>query len=154
MLERERTYATIRRMKSNIPRPVHESYLKHRREVKWKIIAPVVAATVLCVACSLLVYVATFDYGGDVARWAEISTIWLSIPTIIFLVVLFALVAGAAFLLTRLLMLLPTYTFKAQEISYRIKGLVRRGADAAARPVIFIGSLGAGINRIFGKRKI
>ena len=151
-MELEWTYAKIKTMKANIPQPVHESYLKHRREVRWKILAPVIAATVLCFACSALVYVATFGYGGDVARWAEISTIWLSIPTIIFLVILFALVAGSAFLLTRLLMILPTYTFRTQEFFYRMKGLVRRGADSAVRPVIFIGGLGASINRIFGKR--
>jgi hypothetical protein len=139
-------------MKANIPKPVHESYLKHRREVRWKIIAPVVASVVVCVACTALVYVATFSYGGDVARWAQISTIWLSIPTIIIMLVLFVVLAGIVFLLTRLLSLLPRYTGMAQDFSHRVKGIVRRGSDSAARPIIFIDSLGASINRIFGRK--
>ena len=139
-------------MKANIPQPVHESYLKHRKEVRWKIIAPVAISTVLCVACSGLVLVATFDYNGDVARWAEISTIYLAIPTIIFMVIFFALVSGMVYLLTRLLAILPRYTYQAQELFYRIKTIARRVGDSAARPVIFLDSIGAGISRIFGKR--
>jgi hypothetical protein len=139
-------------MKANIPQPVHESYLKHRRELRWKILAPVIAASVLCVLCSSMVYVATFSYGGDVTLWAEISEIYLAIPTIIFLVIFFALVGGLVFLMARLLSLLPRYTFMAQDFSYKMKAYVRRGADAAAKPVIFLDSLGASINRIFGKR--
>lgn len=139
-------------MKANIPQPVHETYLKHRKEVRWKIIAPVVASTLVCVACSALVYAATFGYGGDVARWAEISTIYLAIPAIIFLVVFFALIAGLIYLMMRLLAVLPIYTYKAQGLFYRIKAAVRRGADAVAKPVITLDSIGAGINRMFGRR--
>lgn len=139
-------------MKANLTQPVHESYLKHRKDVRWKIIAPVVVAAVLCVACSALISVVTFSYGGDVARWAEISTIWLSIPTIIFLVILFALVGGMVYLMSKLLGILPRYTFMAQDFSYKVKGFVRRGADYAAKPFIFLDSLGASIDRIFGKR--
>jgi hypothetical protein len=139
-------------MKANIPQPVHESYLKHRRDLRWKILAPVIAASVLCVLCSAMVYVATFGYGGDVTLWAEISEIYLAIPTIIFLVILFAVVGGLVFLMARLLSILPRYTFLAQDYSHKIKIYIRRGADYAARPVIFLDSLGASINRIFGRR--
>jgi hypothetical protein len=140
-------------MNANIPpKPVHESYLKHRREYRWKILAPVIAASVLCVLCSGLAYVATFGYGGDVTLWAQIAEIWLAIPTIIFLIVIFAMVGGTVYLMARLLSVLPRYTFMAQDLSYKMKAYVRRGADAVARPVIFLDSLGASINRIFGKR--
>jgi uncharacterized membrane protein YhdT len=138
-------------MKADIPKPVHETYLTHRKEVRWKIIAPVAVAVLLCVACSVLINVATFSYGGDVARWAEISTIYLAIPTIIFLVIIFALVGGMVYLLTRLLAILPNYTYRAQGLFYRIKTAVRHAADAVAKPVITIDSIGASINRIFSK---
>jgi hypothetical protein len=152
-LEREKTYATIQAMNANIPpKPVHETYLKHRREYRWKILAPVIAASVLCVLCSALVYVATFGYGGDVTLWAEISEIYLSIPAIIFLVIAFAFVGGLVFLMMRLLSILPRYTFMAQDLAQKMKVYARRGADYVANPVIFIDSLGASINRIFGKR--
>jgi hypothetical protein len=140
-------------MNANIPpQPDHESYLKHRSEYRWKILAPVIAASVLCVLCSALVYAATFGYGGDVTLWAEISEIYLAIPAIIFLVIAFAFVGGMVFLMTKLLSVLPRYTFMAQDFSHRITAYVRRGADYAAKPVIFLDSIGASIDRIFGKR--
>lgn len=139
-------------MKANLPQPVHESYLRHRKEVRWKIIAPVAASAVLCLLCSGLVYVATFGYGGNVALWAQISEIWLAIPTIIILVFIFAVVGGLVFLLSRLLAVLPSYTFQVQELSYRMKIYARRGADYAVKPVLFLNSIGASLDRIFGKR--
>jgi hypothetical protein len=140
-------------MNANIPpQPSHETYLKHRRELRWKILAPVIAASVLCVLCSALAYVATFGYGGDVTLWAEISEIYLAIPAVIFLVIAFAAVGGLVFLMARLLSILPRYTFMAQGLSYKMKDYARRGADYVAKPVIFLDSIGASINRIFGKR--
>jgi hypothetical protein len=139
-------------MKENLPQPEHETYLKHRKEVRWKILAPVIASAVVCVLCSALVYAATFNYGGDVTLWAQISEIYLAIPAIIFLVVAFAMVAGIAYLLTRLLSILPRYTYQAQGLFWKIRDGVRRGADAVAKPVINIDAIGASINRIFGKR--
>ena len=113
---------------------------------------PVIAAAVLCVLCSALVYVATFGYDGDVTLWAEISEIYLAIPAIIFLVIAFAFVGGMVFLMTKLLSVLPRYTLMAQDLSQKMKAYVRRGADYAAKPVIFLDSIGASIDRIFGKR--
>lgn len=139
-------------MKETFPRPEHATYLKHRKEVRWKILAPVIASAVVCVLCSALVYAATFNYGGDVTLWAQISEIYLAIPTIILLVVVFAMVGGIAYLLTRLLGILPRYTYQAQGLFWKIRDGVRRGADAVAKPVITIDSIGASINRIFGKR--
>ena len=94
-------------MKANIPnRPVRQTYVKHGRGLRWRSYAPVVVSLILCFACSGLVYVATFGYGGDVTLWAEISEIWLAIPTIIIMVVIFAIIGGLIFLLTKLLKIL------------------------------------------------
>jgi hypothetical protein len=54
--------------------------------------------------------------------------------------------------LTRLLAILPRYTYQAQGLFHKMKIAVRRGADAVAKPVITIDAIGASINRIFGKR--
>lgn len=151
-MEGQKTYATINGMKANIPQPVHDSYLKHRRDRTWKIILPVMASAVLCLGLVVLVNIATFSWNGDVARWAAISTIWIAVPIMLGMLVFLALVAGMIYLLARLLTILPTYTGKAQDFFYMIESRARRLADAAAKPFIFIDSLGAGINRFLGRR--
>jgi hypothetical protein len=139
-------------MKATIPHPVHESYLKHRKDRVWKIIVPVIVSAVLCIGMIVLVNIATFQWGGDVARWAAISTMWIAIPTMLGMLVFLAIILGLVYLMARLLGVLPTYTGKAQDIFYKIEGYARRFADAAAKPIIVIDSIGAGIHRIFGKR--
>jgi predicted PurR-regulated permease PerM len=139
-------------MKANIPHPVHESYQKHRRDLRWKIILPVALSAVLCLALTVLVNIATFRDNGDVARWAAVSTIWLAIPALLVLLVSLVIYVGLVYLMAKILNILPTYTGKTQDIFYKIEGQARRFADAVAKPFIFINSVGASINRILGRR--
>ena len=138
-------------MKANIPQPVHASYQQHRRDLRWKIILPVALSALLCIALTVLVYLATFQWGGDVERWAAISTIWLTIPAIFILLISLVIHAGLIYLLAKLLNILPVYSGKAQDISYKIEAQARRFADAVAKPFIFINSIGASINRILDR---
>ena len=139
-------------MKAKLPQPVHESYVKHRRDRTWKIIFPVILSSVLCIGLIVLINLATFRGGGDVARWAAISTMWIAIPTIIGMLIVLALLAGMIYLLAKLLKLLPPYTAKVQDFFYKIESYAKRGADAAAKPVISINAVAASINRLFGGR--
>jgi len=139
-------------MKAQLPKHVHESYLKHRRDLAWKIIFPVILSTVLCIALIVVINLATFRDGGDVARWAAISTLWIVVPTMLGMLIFLALLVGIIYLLARLLNIAPNYTAIAQDFFYRIKSYAKRAADAVAKPVIAIDSIGAGISRIFGKR--
>lgn len=137
-------------MKAKLPQPVHESYLKHRRDFTWKILFPVILSSVLCIGLIVLINIATFRGGGDVGRWAAISTMWIAIPTIIGMLIVLALLAGIIYLLAKLLNLLPPYTAKVQDFFYKIESHAKRGADAAAKPIISINAVAASINRFFG----
>ena len=146
------TSGKIKVMKAKLPRPAHESYSRHRRDLTWKIIFPVLLSSVLCVGLIVLINIATFRDGGDVARWAAISTMWIAVPTAVGMLTVLAVLAGMIYLLARLLNILPSYTAMAQDLFYKIENYARRGADAAAHPIISINSVAAGINRLFGGR--
>ena len=139
-------------MKAIIHPPVHESYLKHRKQRVWQIILPVVLAALLFIALIVLIIIAASRGTGDVARWAAVSTIWISIPIIIMSLILFAVLAGLVYLLIRLLQIAPVYTGKAQDLAYKVARTARRGADAVAKPFITLDSLGASLNRILGRK--
>jgi hypothetical protein len=139
-------------MNAQPPKPVHESYLKHRRDLTWKIIFPVVLSAVLCLALIVIINLATFRDGGDVARWSAISTMWIAVPTMLGMLIVLALLVGIIYLLARLLNIAPRYTVMAQDFFYKVKSYARRIADAVAKPVISIDAIGAGISRIFRKR--
>ncbi len=146
------TYATINMMNAKLPKPVHESYLKHRKDLTWKIIFPVVLSAVLCIGLIVLINLATFRGGGDAQRWADISTMWIAIPIMVTLLVVLALLGGIVYLLAKLLHITPNYTVIVQDFFYKIESYAKRGADAAAKPFIFLDSIGASINRLFGQK--
>jgi len=139
-------------MNAKLPKPVHESYLKHRKDLTWKIIFPVVLSAVLCIGLIVLINLATFRGGGDAQRWADISTMWIAIPIMVTLLVVLALLGGIVYLLAKLLHITPNYTVIVQDFFYKIESYAKRGADAAAKPFIFLDSIGASINRLFGQK--
>jgi hypothetical protein len=139
-------------MKAKIPQPVHESYKTHRREMIWQIVFPVVLTALLMVGLIVLINVATFQQGGDVARWAAVSTIWVVIPVMIAGLVFFVLLAGLIYLLAKLLTITPKYTGIAQDYVHKAAAYIKRGTEMAVRPVLFIDGLGAGVKRLFGRK--
>jgi hypothetical protein len=139
-------------MKAILPPPVHESYKRHRSQLAWQIILPVVLAAILFIALIVLINIATFRDNGDVARWAAVSTIWISIPMMIMALVFLVVLAGIVYLLIRLLRIAPIYTGKAQDFAYKVAGYARRAADAAAKPVIFLDGVGATLKALLGRK--
>ena len=139
-------------MKAVLPKPVHESYKRHRRQLTIQIILPVVIAILLCIAMVVLVYIATFRENGDVARWAAVSTIWIVAPVVVASLIFLLVLAGLVYLLGRLLNITPTYTGLAQDFVHKLMTRIRLAADALVKPVIFVDSIGASINRLLGRR--
>ena len=140
-------------MKATIPQPVHESYLKHRKQVVWQVILPVVLTSLLIVALIMLINIATFNQGGDVERWAAISTIWIVIPIMVGMLIFLALMVGLVYLMKKLLGVTPTYTGMAQDYVYIGASYVRRALDAIVEPVLKLNGILASINAFFEKMK-
>jgi len=139
-------------MKAVLPKPVHESYLRHRKQRTGQIILPVLLAAILFIAAVVLINIATFGNNGDVGRWAAISTMWIVIPTCIMGFAFLALLAGMIYLIGRLLGIAPTYTGKAQDFVHKLAIRIRRAADMAVKPIISLNSFGASINRLLGRK--
>ena len=139
-------------MKAIIRPPVHESYKRHRKELAWQIILPVVLSAILIVGLIVLVNVATFRDNGDVGRWAAISTIWIVIPVMVAGLIFFIILGGIVYLLKYLLNIAPIYTGQAQDFVYKIAGYIKRMADATVKPVFFVDGIGASINRFLGRK--
>lgn len=139
-------------MKAVIHPPVHESYKRHRKQLASQIILPMVLTALLFVGMIVLISVATFRDGGDVGRWAAISTIWIAVPIMTAALIFIALLTGLVYLLKRLLQITPTYTGQAQDFVHKIAVYIKRGADAAVKPVFFLDGIGASIKRLIGRK--
>lgn len=139
-------------MKALLPKPVHESYQRHRSQRTTQILLPILLAAILFLAMVVLVNIATFRDNGDVGRWAAVSTIWLAIPLCVMGFVFLALLGGLIYLMARLLGIAPTYTGRAQIIAQKLGLRVRRVADLSVKPVFAVNGLGATIKALLGRK--
>ena len=139
-------------MKAVLPEPVHESYIRHRKQRIIQIILPIVLSTLLFIAMVVLVNIATFRDNGDVGRWAAISTMWIALPVCITGFVFLILLGGLVYLMGRLLGIAPTYTGKAQDFVHKLAIRIRRAADLAVKPVFVVNGFGATIKALLGRK--
>ncbi|KXK13884.1 MAG: hypothetical protein UZ14_CFX002001444 [Chloroflexi bacterium OLB14] len=121
-----------------LQRPEHYSYLLHRKQRVTKIILPVVISALVFVGFIVWISFATFNQGGDVGRWAAISTIWIVIPVMIAGIIVLALLIGLIYLMSRAISALPYYTGIAQDYVFIAEGYIKRGANMAAKPIVAI----------------
>lgn len=133
-------------------RPQHPSYRRHRRQVAWQILVPMILAGLLLISAAVLVWAGAFPGNGDVARWAAISTIWLTLPVMLGALVLLALFIGLAYLLGRAAGFIPPYTLKAQLFTTRMVAAAHRVEQVGRRPVSIFGQIGRLIRN--GLRKV
>jgi len=139
-------------MKAVLPKPVHESYRRHRKQLTSQIILSMVLTALLFIALAVLINIATFRNNGDVARWAAISTMWIVIPFFVVGFVFLALLVGLIYLLARLLGIAPIYTNKAQNFVHKLAIRIRLAADATVKPVIFLDGIGVTIKTFLGMK--
>jgi hypothetical protein len=111
-----------------------------------------VLSAVVFLGITILVCVAALNSTGDVARWAEVSTIWITLPIIVTGLIVLAILIGLIYLMVQALTNLPYYTSLAQDYIYLARSYIIRGADMAAKPVIdlegFIEKIKAFLERI------
>lgn len=116
-----------------------------RRDVIWQIGLPLgVAIVIVLVLAGLLIA----PVGAPVRSvWADISLIFLIIPTGLAALVLLALIVGLAYLMFRLLRELPFYAKQAQDFvalaTYRINNVAAKIANV----VLSIRSFWAGVRK-------
>jgi energy-coupling factor transporter transmembrane protein EcfT len=138
-------------MKDIIPEPVHESYRRHRKQRTSQIILPMALTALLFIAMIVWISIATAN-GGDVGRWAAISTMWISIPVCLMGFIFLALLGGLIYLMGRLLGVAPVYTGKAQDFVHKLAIRIRRAADTTVKPVFAVNGFGATIKALLGRK--
>lgn len=125
------------------------SYRAYKRNLRWQIILPMVVVTLLFVAVS----VATTLRGNEtVSQWADVSTVWLLMPMLVFAVINISILAALIYGIAKLLEITPVYTHKLQGIIRLIGEKIATYADAAAKPIFKVEGFFASLRRIFRQK--
>jgi len=128
---------------------------KHRRQVFWQILAPLIVTLLLVVSSAVLaVVLSTSTTRPTTGQLAAISVIWMILPLIpVGLLFLFVTI-GLIYLTARILHFVPVYSrlslLYVQIFGVRIGHLM----DRLARPFILVGGSAAGWRAIWRRRKL
>lgn len=138
-------------MESTHRTPQHGSYRRHRRQTAWQIIVPVVLACVLLAGLAYVLSVAALNGTGDLARWADVSAMWISLPFMIGALLLTLVLGGVAFLVGKLAGIIPPYTLKAQEYARKMEAGARQVEHIGHKPLDVLPHIGRLIKTAFWK---
>jgi hypothetical protein len=130
------------------PRPIETPTVRtHKRQLAWHILVPFFTVTALIIVVAVLV--AT---GVTANRtWADVSTIWLIAPILVFALIFVAVLGFLIYGLARLLQVTPRYTGKAQDFFALLARWARIIADGATKPFVWFQQAGAVLKSIFNK---
>ncbi len=110
-----------------------QSGSRHRRQVFWQIVLPVVLAAAGGIFLIVILSLATVNGSNVSAQWSSIATIWIVIPFLVLGLFAGLALAGMIFLIARLTHKLPTYTHLVhtylQIIEIRTKILLNKVAQ-------------------------
>ena len=122
---------------------------KHHHEVFWQITVPVTVGGVLLLLIAIGVVIAYFADTGDIAKWASVSTIILIVPAMIIGLVVIAVSAGMAYLVTRGLSEAPYIARRIQDIAVLIVVRVNKASDISTEPFLRVHQFTAGLRALF-----
>ncbi len=128
------------------PRPVSPTLQQHKRQFIWQILIPIILMAVLIIAAALL---ATFGEASSTSLWRDVSLIWFLASALILALILIVLLGVVIYGMIRLKKAAPRVTARAQELTLLGALGIRRIADGAAKPFIWLEQAGAAVKSIF-----
>ncbi len=125
-----------------------EALRAYRRQRFWRIYFPVILAGLVVIALSIFLMVTTAGGGNDQdTHWANISLIWLLIPTILGSLIWLVLLGGLIFAMVKVLQVLPPAAATVTHYLMRVSQIACDVSDKVSAPVIKVKGLYAGARR-------
>jgi hypothetical protein len=119
-----------------------ETWKRHRQEVFRQVTLPLIIGGSVLGLISVLVVLGS---SVDIARWADISIIWLIIPTLFFAFLAMLALAGMVYLTIRLIVNLPFISYRILRKLKEMQAVVRSVSDRVTAPFIKAAGVSASI---------
>jgi len=122
-----------------------KTHAEHRREVFWQITLPLVLGVLLILAVVGAIIFSVTRPVTDVGRWADVSLIWLILPSLFFALIILIVLAGLIYAITFLQRLVPRYTLIIQVYFEKARAKVSQLLNLSTEPILRINSIWAAI---------
>jgi hypothetical protein len=124
----------------------------HRKEVFWQITFPLILGIILILGLSVWTIFGVVK-GAWVSKGADISLIFLILPTMVIGLLIFAVIASLAYAVIWLINNTPTFTRQVQYKLVQVRDGVRKGSDKLVEPIIRMKSRMASLEVLKNKNK-
>jgi uncharacterized membrane protein len=122
-----------------------KTHAEHRREVFWQITFPLVIGILVLLAAVAVIILSATRPVTDVGRWADVSLIWLILPSLILALILLVLLIGFVYLISSLLRLIPRYALIVQLYFEAGKNKVSQLSNLSIEPIVRMRSTWAAV---------
>jgi hypothetical protein len=110
------------------------THQRHKRETRLQIMLPILLGTVIIVGIGILITLRASIPAAS--KMADISLIWLIMPASLFTLIGAIVVGGLAYLVIRLVAILPYQFYRLMDLLLRLHRLVVQVSDKLTAPVI------------------
>ncbi|MFZ2095707.1 MAG: hypothetical protein WAV05_03630 [Anaerolineales bacterium] len=121
------------------------THAEHRREVFWQITLPLVIGMLLVLAAVVVIIISTVQPVTDVGRWADVSLMWLILPSLFLAFILLAILIGLIVLISYLLRLIPRYALIVQLYIEQAKGKISQIFNLSVEPILRVEAIWAAV---------
>jgi hypothetical protein len=129
-----------------------ETHAAYKRSVLRQVTLPAIIGLLILIGAASFVIYAGASGNAEVSRWADISLIWVLLPCTLFALLILLFLLALTIGLTRLLSILPTYTYRLQLLIFRIQARIERGTNMVAAPIVKLNSLLASTRKLLRRR--
>lgn len=123
----------------------------HRRQMTRQVWLPLILTLIVVFALTILAIIGTIQGSPQVNRWGNISAVLVIIPTMVWGIVLLAIVGGSAYGVTKLLKKVPGFMLRTQLFFERLSQTVRRVSDKMTGPIFAVNTTKARAAALWNK---
>ncbi|MGB2909436.1 MAG: hypothetical protein WBB55_02525 [Anaerolineales bacterium] len=121
------------------------TYERHRKEVMWQILVPVLIGAVIVLALAILAATRT---DAQVSKGADVSVIWMITPMLIIALIFLVLLGAMIYAVMSLLGILPSYARLVQDYFDALRVQVGIVSDKAVEPILRMESIKASLHAL------
>lgn len=122
-----------------------KTHAEHKGEVFWQITIPLLGGILVILAAVGVIIFSAIQPMTDVERWADVSLMWLILPSLFFALLFFILLAGLIYATSYLMRVIPHFTLVIQLYFEKARGKISQLANLGVEPILRISAIWAAI---------
>ena len=127
-------------------RDVSESIRKHKRDLTWQILFPIILVGAVIIAGAVFI---SFNGTTSTSLWRDVSLIWILFPALFLALIAIVIVIAAIYGMTRLAKSTPRFTARVQELTWQGARGIQKFAHGTTKPFIWLGQARAALRALF-----